>query len=43
MYDSALDEIDELLYLRTTLEVLHTHRPDYYTQLVSTCAPPTLE
>lgn len=37
LYDSNLDEVDELLYLKTTYEILHQHKPDYYAQLVAKC------
>jgi hypothetical protein len=37
LYDSCLDEVDELLYLKETFEILHSHKPDYYTHLISKC------
>lgn len=37
MYDSNLDEVDELLYLKTTYETLYQHKPEYYAQLVAKC------
>jgi hypothetical protein len=43
LYDSRLDEVDELLYLKTTFEILHQHKPDYYATLVSKCTPEKLQ
>ena len=39
LYDSALDEIDELLFLKETLDGIYQHQPQLYQKIVAAIAP----